>query len=292
MQLVVIIPTFARKAVLGRTLAHLAGQTRLPELIVVAAPDESHVDTAVPCAVPCAYVFGARGSSAQRNAALDSEACRSADVAVFFDDDFVPAADYLANVVDALAQHPEWAGLTGTVVADGVKGPGLTFEAARAILDQTDTDAASRTSEQVTRTGAYGCNMAFRLAEIGSHRFDERLPLYGWQEDTDFSCRVARGRPIMRLNSLRGVHLGVKQGRSSGVRFGYSQIVNPLYLVRKGTGTGSWAANLIVRNVLANVALSFRPEPHVDRVGRLKGNLIAAGHLLRGRCDPEFIMRL
>jgi hypothetical protein len=88
------------------------------------------------------------------------------------------------------------------------------------------------------------------------------------------------------------VHLGVKRGRVSGVRFGYSQIANPLYLVRKGTGTGRWAANLIVRNVVANAALSLRPEPHIDRLGRLKGNLIAAGHLMRGRCDPEFIARL
>ena len=96
----------------------------------------------------------------------------------------------------------------------------------------------------------------------------------------------------MRLHGLRGVHLGVKRGRVSGVRFGYSQIVNPLYLVRKGTGTGRWAANLIARNVLANAALSLRPEPHVDRRGRLKGNLIAAGHLIRGRCDPELMLRL
>ena len=140
--------------------------------------------------------------------------------------------------------------------------------------------------------GTYGCNMAFRVVDIAGHRFDERLPLYGWQEDTDFSRRVARGRPILRLHGLRGVHLGVKRGRVSGVRFGYSQIVNPLYLVRKGTGTGRWAANLIGRNVLANAALSLRPEPEVDRFGRLKGNLIAAGHLLRGRCDPEFILRL
>ena len=202
-----------------------------------------------------------------------------------------PPPTTLSERPAAFARHPEWAVMTGHVLADGINGPGLSFQQARDILAGAP-DGDPERHERVAPAGAYGCNMVFRAADIAEHRFDERLPLYGWQEDTDFSRLVARGRPIVRLHGLRGVHLGVKRGRVSGVRFGYSQVVNPLYLVRKGTGTGRWAANLIVRNVLANVALSFRPEPHVDRLGRLKGNLIAAGHLMRGRCDPEFIMRL
>jgi len=40
--------------------------------------------------------------------------------------------------------------------------------------------------------GTYGCNMTFRLKPIRSNAilFDENLPLYGWQEDIDFSLRV------------------------------------------------------------------------------------------------------
>ena len=38
-----------------------------------------------------------------------------------------------------------------------------------------------------------------------------------------------------RANVLRGVHLGNKRGRVSGLRFGYSQIANPIYLLQKGT---------------------------------------------------------
>ena len=50
--------------------------------------------------------------------------------------------------------------------------------------------------------GTYGCNMAFRTAGIGSVRFDERLPLYGWQEDLDF-CGALRGSGrIVKTNRL------------------------------------------------------------------------------------------
>jgi GT2 family glycosyltransferase len=292
MRLIVIIVTAGRKALLGQSLAHLEGQTRRPDLLIVSAPDPSHIDEgAAPGGYPVRHVYGGMGCTAQRNRALDAGHMRGADAVVFLDDDFVPAADYLEQAERALVRHPEWAVLTGRVVADGIKGPGLSFAESLEILKGSPT-GDPETYDRAALAGAYGCNMVFRAADIAVHRFDERLPLYGWQEDTDFSRRVARGRPIVRLHSLRGVHLGVKRGRVSGVRFGYSQIANPLYLVRKGTGTGRWAARLIARNVLANAAFSLRPEPHVDRVGRLRGNLIAAGHLLRGRCDPEFILQL
>lgn len=288
---------------LDRTLAHLGGQSRRPDAVVVSAPDASHVDAAAVTGYPLHHVFGASGCTAQRNRALASGHVRDADIVVFFDDDFVPDDRYLERVEAAFVRHPEWAVLTGLVLADGIKGPGIDYPEACEILarlpdDDTGDDTGGATGdatgryEHVAPAGAYGCNMAFRAADIAGQRFDERLPLYGWQEDTDFSRRVARGRPIVRSHGLRGVHLGVKRGRVSGVRFGYSQVVNPLYLVRKGTCTWRWAANLITRNVLANAALSFRAEPHVDRAGRLRGNLIAAGHLIRGRVDPEFIMRL
>jgi hypothetical protein len=92
--------------------------------------------------------------------------------------------------------------------------------------------------------------------------------------------------------SLRGVHLGLKAGRVSGVRFGYSQVVNPIYLIRKGTVPVSFALPLILRNVAANILRSLRPEPHVDRRGRLRGNLRGFFHLLRGRVEPEHAQRL
>ena len=66
--------------------------------------------------------------------------------------------------------------------------------------------------------GAYGCNMAFRTAEIGSVRFDERLPLYGWQEDLDFCGALRSSGRIVKTDIVWGVHLGTKRGKGSEVR--------------------------------------------------------------------------
>ena len=60
MRLIVIIVTADRRAVLGQALAHLEGQTRRPDLVVVSAPDATHVDEAAVTSYPLRYVFGAQ----------------------------------------------------------------------------------------------------------------------------------------------------------------------------------------------------------------------------------------
>jgi GT2 family glycosyltransferase len=134
--------------------------------------------------------------------------------------------------------------------------------------------------------------MSMRSRLIGQLRFDERLVLYGWQEDIDFTSQLRRHGRIVQLSTAIGVHLGLKAGRVSGVRFGYSQIANPVYLIKKGTVPAIFALRLIGRNVTANFLRSFWSEPYVDRRGRLKGNLLAAYHLMQGRIEPEYILKI
>jgi hypothetical protein len=134
--------------------------------------------------------------------------------------------------------------------------------------------------------------MAYRVSAIGSTRFDERLKLYAWQEDIDFAASLHdRGR-VVKTFAFAGVHMGIKSGRTPGKRLGYSQVINPSYLARKGTMRVGFAAKLIIRNVVANHLKSLRPEPWVDRLGRAKGNWIGLADLLRGRVTPERIEQL
>ena len=108
----------------------------------------------------------------------------------------------------------------------------------------------------------------------------------------DFTYQLRKAGRVVGLNTLYGVHLGAKGGRVSGLRLGYSQIINPIYLLRKGTVPAGFALNLISRNIMANLVKSFWSEPHIDRRGRLKGNILAAIHLVQGRIEPEYILKL
>jgi hypothetical protein len=51
------------------------------------------------------------------------------------------------------------------------------------------------------------------------------------------SRRLAVFGTVVRITSARGVHLGAKLGRGSGVRLGYSQVANPLYVAHKRVTT-------------------------------------------------------
>ncbi|WP_157017472.1 glycosyltransferase family 2 protein [Mesorhizobium xinjiangense] len=289
MRLAVIIPTLGRSAQVRRLLAHLEGQSRLPDAVILSAPDAAHVDQPAATAFPVSAVFGRKGLCAQRNTAL-AQALDRFDIVTFFDDDFVPSDDYLERVERAFALNDDFAVVMGHVVKDGACNAGLDWAEALEALEACAT--GPQTPRVVDHVGAYGCNMSIRSRLVGDLRFDERLVLYGWQEDIDFTSQLrARGR-VVCLTDLRGVHLGVKSGRVSGRRFGYSQVVNPLYLIRKGSVPASFALPLLGRNLAANVVRSLRPEPFVDRRGRLSGNLLALAHVLTGRIEPEYILKI
>ncbi|WP_394886092.1 glycosyltransferase family 2 protein (plasmid) [Mesorhizobium sp. AaZ16] len=290
MKLAVIIPTLGRSGQVARLLGYLGSQTRLPDEVILSAPDATHVQLPESSPFPVSLAFGPRGSSAQRNTALGPALGRF-DIVTFFDDDFVPSADYLRQVEDAFAGNHDWAVVMGRVVRDGATNAGLTWEDAEAALRETK-GRKFKGPEVVDHVGAYGCNMSFRCSMVGDLRFDERLVLYGWQEDIDFTSQMrSRGR-VVCVTAIRGVHLGIKTGRVSGVRFGYSQVANAVYLVRKGSVPASFAFPLMFRNIAANLGKSLRPEPYVDRRGRLRGNMLAILHVATGRIEPEYILKI
>lgn len=315
--LALAIATTGRRDTLRLTLPRIALQTRAPDRVVLSVAGEGDVDRehVATLPFPVEIVVGDKGLCRQRNAAI--AAVPDCDVVVFLDDDFLMQDDFLAETEALFASHPEVVVATGTVVADGILGPGIGFAEAEAAL------AADRAGEAVPAAGrrvkagtgdgatgkgtmgkgigdgplspafgAYGCNMALRLAPMRAHgvRFDERLPLYGWLEDTDLSRRLGAHGRVVRSALMRGAHMGEKRGRSPGVKLGYSQIANPVYMARKGSLTARFALFHISRNIAKNLARAAWPEPWVDRRGRLRGNLIALAHLARRRLAPEKMM--
>lgn len=282
------IATRGRAGVLAATLADLQKQTRLPDHVVVCATEPADVggdSSALPGAPEVLFV--PPGLPRQRNAILDR--LDGFDAVLFLDDDFLMVPGYVAATVEAFAAHPDLVATTGTLIADDARGPGLTLEAGLALIA---ADGGGTGLQPVPH--GYGCNMAARLDVVRRHglRFDERLPLYGWSEDIDFTHRLKRHGFIAKLGAARGVHLGVKQGRTPGHRLGYSQVANPVYLFRKGSYSLGRAAGSVGRNMAMNLARALRPEPYIDRRGRLRGNLLALGDMLRGRMTPERILEL
>ncbi|MCS0501270.1 glycosyltransferase family 2 protein [Ancylobacter mangrovi] len=290
MNITIIVPTSGRPAVVARLLSLLERQTRQPDHVIVSATSPRDIGDIGDLGFKVSCVYGEPGLCAQRNRGLSLRDPQT-DIVVFFDDDFVPAGSYLERLAQAFEEHPDYVVITGNVLADGACGPGLGYDEALALLANPRISLASPPRVE-DRESAYGCNMSIRARIIGERRFDERLPLYGWQEDTDFTSQLRAHGQIVFLENLLGVHLGTKGGRVSGVRLGYSQIVNPVYLIGKGTMKRWYGLRLICRNLAANLVKSLRPEPYIDRRGRLKGNLIGFVHLLTRRADTEHILKL
>lgn len=212
---------------------------------------------------------------------------------VFYDDDFRPHPSWQEEARDAFLAETGLAGLTGRILADGVRSGGLSEDEATRYLDGSLPPQEHWASGPArVLTSMYGCNMAFRNTVFAEARFDERLPLYGWQEDRDFTSQAAKVGECKLWPDCKGVHLGVYGGRGSGVRLGYSQVANVLYLRKKRTFGRGATLKFIGRSLAANTLKGFKRDSLFDYRGRLKGNLMALGDMVRGRMAPERILEL
>jgi GT2 family glycosyltransferase len=287
----VVVASTGRPDCLAHLSRRLAMQSRPPHRVVFSVVAPSDLPARQSLYPDAIVVTGERGLPRQRNRGLEL-VLGDSDAVAFLDDDYVPSRHALAEIGRFFRAYPDHLGVNGRLLADGINSAGLDFAEAERLVDAWD--AAPRPAIPTLRDlrGLYGCNMAFRTAAIGALRFDERLPLYGWQEDVDFSARLGlRGR-LARTDAFVGVHCGVKAARASGLRLGYSQVANPLYLAKKGTMPRTQSLRLILRTLAANLVRSLHQEPWVDRRGRLRGNWLALGHALQGTLEPEHILQL
>ena len=285
----VIVATCGRAETVRRLVRQLEAQTRPADGVLVVGTCEDDVAGVAESSDEVEILIAQRGLCCQRNAGIAAVADR-ADVVIFFDDDFVPASDYVEAVESMLLTEPEAVGLTGELVDDGILHDPIAFDDAVRRLEVDNERPADEGRK--AKKSLYGCNMVIRLSALGELRFDENLPLYGWMEDVDLTYQLGQRGKLMSGPELTGIHLGVRGGRQPGRRLGYSQVANVLYLYRKGTMRPDIGWRQLVKNLAANLVLSIRPEPHVDRRGRLRGNLLAIGDLLRGRLDPRRIVSL
>ncbi|WP_321840528.1 glycosyltransferase family 2 protein [Paraburkholderia bannensis] len=306
----VIVATKGRPAETATLLDYLYDQEARPHGVYVvgaSAADLPEVEGHPLLACADVKLLIARGSglTTQRNAGIDAllkfvgagrhgEATGEPWFVSFFDDDFRPHRHWLKACQALFEENPDVIGMTGQVLADGVKDGGLNEDEARAYLaGELPPQEHWASGAQRRELGcAYGCNMAFVDRVMRDCRFDEALPLYGWQEDYDFTVRArAHGTAVYEPTCL-GVHMGVKSGRTSGVRLGYSQIANPIYLARKHTMHPRRACSFISRHLCSNLYHSVRGNGLFDYRGRLKGNVLAFVDIVKGIIHPQRILEL
>jgi glycosyltransferase involved in cell wall biosynthesis len=110
----VVIPTRNRPASLHRTLSALAGQTRLPEEVLVCdSSDSAEEPGALAVRFPglnLSYFLAAPSVCAQRNQAIRRA---SSTHVLLCDDDVELPADYLKRLVAIVESHPEMGAVTG-----------------------------------------------------------------------------------------------------------------------------------------------------------------------------------
>jgi len=278
LNIAVIIATKGRKDVAAALIRHLAAQTRYPDRVILSVA--THQDA--PTEPGAEIVVGPAGLAAQRNTGLVSAA--GADLVVFYDDDFVPAPGALAAIEALFASRPMLAGATGHVIADGATGATIPEDTATNLCLNAHLLPPALSERRVI--GLYGCNMAVSLSHAADLKFDEALPLYGWQEDLDFGARLAQRGELIQTTAFAGVHRGVKSARPKERGLGYAQIANPAYLMAGGHIPAGYLCRLMARNVLANHWGCLKRSAHVDRRGRTRGNWAALFDLVRGRLNP------
>ena len=295
MKIATIICTLNRPAILHDTVLSIVRQSCVPVQIVIASPDPKHVLPETMSLPGVEFVVAPLGASKQRNAGLD-RIDPETDLIAFLDDDIELSQSYFAEMARLFCEHPEVIIASGRMLHDGGRSTRIDRYEARTLCLEFDRAPAQDlpVSFKPVDSG-YGCNMVIRNREAGGYRFDEGLPLYSWLEDRDFSHRCTRGKcPPVELRNAAAVHLGWRSGRVSGVRLGFSTVVNPVYLKRKA-GTFSFAHIVVhywMRCMVGNLLGIVTRDKDYDRWGLLKGNLLGYWHLLSGKCDPEYILQL
>jgi GT2 family glycosyltransferase len=288
-RLAVVLASAGRPALLAEILRSCAAQRDSAFVGVISVPDEESLPAERSLLDTWRVVVGTRGLAAQRNAALD--VIEDVDVVAFFDDDAVLRADYLKNALAFLDSHPAIVALTGRVLLDGASRGEIAPAEARSVIAASTREPTLGRWEPTREL--YGCNFVVRAGLARKLRFDARLPLYSWLEDHDFARRAMRTGQLARVDDCVIVHRGATSGgRLAHRRLGYSQVMNPVYLLRKGSFPLWLTAHEIFRPLAKNLLLSCAGAAKSWRRTRLQGNLTAFGDILRGRITPERITRL
>lgn len=290
--LAVLIPSKGRADELVETVKSILCQSVQPAQIVLSVTSEADLSPDIRSLPRVKVIMGPAGKTAQLNRGVKALA-PEIEVIAIMDDDVELLRDYLKTVRGVFSKHPDLMGLTGEMVVNG----GLDrAQAQRMAAEEAALPTQANAAEVFwlkPNQGLYGCCMALRHSLFNHIKYDERLPLYSWMDDADIGMRAQRHGRCCYCPDARLIHLAATSGRVSGEKFGFCQIMNPVYLASKGVFSWSEVLRIHVGKVmLANLVGWLRRDAKVDRAGRLRGNWLALTLWFQGRIEPERILEI
>ncbi|MGH7907638.1 MAG: glycosyltransferase family 2 protein [Candidatus Binataceae bacterium] len=199
MKISIIIATHNRPASLQKLIESLIPQLRPDEMELFVAENGSKSRSPLPQAgMQLVHLHDAKpGKCRIQNRAI---VMAHGEILVFLDDDLVAAPDYLDQVKDFFAGHPEFAAMKGRILP--ARDP---VEAAGEMAPYLDLPIVDHGEKVVEVRGVIGANMAFRASAIRqAGLFDERLGpgAAGHEEETEMSARIRNA----------GFHIGYAPG--------------------------------------------------------------------------------
>lgn len=284
-KIAVVICTSGRPEIIAETVAFINAGTLVPEEIIVVGVEADNIPDFK--ADNVRSFLTSQGLTRQRNFGA-AQISSDPELIAFVDDDLFVHPVYFENMLQVFQDHPEATLVMGHIIKNGDVSP---QEARTLIADKTITqeDRANYTRTDAEWGGVYGANMVIRKSFFETEKFDERLALYGGLEDADMGSRARRHGEVGYYFGAQCVHLRHPGARISYRKLGFSEVMNAMYLARKGTVPWKIA---IVRHLLLRPASNMAKavlQGERDRYERFRGNLIALFTLAQGKLQPEKI---
>ena len=133
----VVVASLGRPDLINAIIARMRRQTVEPDVLLFSSVSAADLPENFVENENVKAVFGQKGLTRQRNAALDYLGDRY-DIIMFYDDDFVHSSFSIENAAKFFASHPEVVGATGYVLADGINTAGIGMEEAERIVAEHD----------------------------------------------------------------------------------------------------------------------------------------------------------
>ena len=296
-KLAFVVATKDRPQELERLWRSLAGQSRLPDEVIVvdasarpSAPGDGPGARLAPRVIPSPIASASR----QRNIGLDAVSGESTLVG-FLDDDAVLEADAVeemlrfwrqagpgvAGAAFNMVNHPalDWPALKRTSLASSLglysgRGGEVTASGFQTMIGPV----TATTWTDWLPSGA----SVWRRDVFARFRFDEWFDGYSYLEDLDFSYRVGRTSKLAVVAPARYRHLPAAGGRGGGYVFGVREVLNRIHFVNKwrGLSPGRCRAALTLR-LLMSLALAVR-ERRASFVARAFGNAVGLARSILG----------